>query len=78
MLKHVKKELYRYPLALIRLSTEFSHHICIGPSPKKKYKILFSKYFRVAPNGRSHSHIVWNFWEIVELWQPVLTVVEVG
>jgi len=41
--------------ALIRLSTEFSHHICIGPS-----------------------HIVWNFWEIVELWQPVLTVVEVG
>ena len=24
------------PLALVRLSTEFSHHICIGPSPKKK------------------------------------------
>ena len=67
------------PLALVRLSTEFSHHICIGPSPKKKkYKILFSKYFRFTPNGRSHLHIVWNFWEIVELWQPVLTVVEVG
>ena len=34
------------PLALVRLSAELSHHICIGPSPKKS-----SKYFRVAAKG---------------------------
>ena len=27
------------PLALVRLSAELSHHICIGPSPKKVQNI---------------------------------------
>ena len=35
------------PLALVRLSTEFSHHICIGPSPKKKVQNIVFKIFQI-------------------------------
>ena len=39
------------PLALVRLSTELSHHICIGPSPKKRSKYSFQNISEFLTNG---------------------------